>query len=83
MSRGDGAARVQREDLVVEPLEAPLPFLTICGSKLPLRSHGVRMSTGPWRPPEPDRQRDDRPRATHIAAVDSASSSTSTTRAAG
>jgi hypothetical protein len=44
---GREAARVERENLVVEALEAPLPLRTICGSNVPFRSRGVRTSTGP------------------------------------
>jgi hypothetical protein len=44
IARGEPAG-VQREDLLVKSLEATLR--TIFGSKLPLRSRGVSISTGP------------------------------------
>ena len=42
------AARVESEDLVVEPLERRCLLLTSCGSKLPVRSLGVSIRAGPY-----------------------------------
>ena len=38
---------IEREDLVVDPLETPLTLPTICGSNVPARSRGVSICTSP------------------------------------
>src|SRR6266540_3889312 len=47
MSRVDKPREYRARILSSKPWKRRWPFLTICGSKLPLRSRGVRTSTGP------------------------------------